>query len=232
MSMCTTDEFYTISDLRKKTILCSDGLKFGRVVDIVFDSVMNLHSFIIGGTRWEEFREALGIIDDFDPVLPIGLIQEITDKEIIINAKKEDLKHKLQVGVFPEKSFSYSSLKRKKIFDEQKRRIGKIANLLFVPCGEPAFIIGGNWFEEAGEKIGFKENTDLLLPMAYIKKIDDEGIKLNIQLENLKVTLDNKPLDSESQRHYLNSIHNKKDMQMRILERRKVEEFRDFSRFY
>lgn len=232
MIMCVTDKFYTISDLRKKTVLCSDGLKIGRIIDIIFDTDLNLHSFIIGGSRWEEFREAIGIIDDIDPVLPVNKIQEITEKEVKIDVVKGDLKHKLERGVLPANSHSYSSLKREKIFDSEKNSFGRIVNLVFVPCGEPAFIIGGNWFEEAGEKLSFKENTDLLLPTSYIDSIDPVGIKLNVPLEKLRVALDDKPLDPDEQRKYLDSIHNKKAMKIRIMERRKAEEFRDFSRFY
>lgn len=230
--MCNTDESYTVSDLRKKTVRCCDGLKIGRVIDVVFDPNMNLHSCVIGGSRWEEFREALGIIDDIDPVIPIDSIQEINTEEIIIDAEKKNLKHKLEKDVFPEKSLVYSNLKRKTILDSQNRRVGKIVNLVFVPCGEPAFIVGGTWFEEVGEKTGFKENTDLLLPIEYIEAVDEDGIKLNIPIEKLKLAFDDKPLDADAQRHYLNSIKNKKEMKMRIMERRKLEEFRDFSRFY
>ena len=232
MTLCETDKYYTVSDLRKKAVVCCDGLKFGRVIDVVFDASMNLHSFIIGGSRWEEFREAIGIIDDIDPVLPVDKIKEIKDKEVVIDAKKEDLKHKLEQDAFPPSSHSYSNLKKMKILDSNEKAFGRIVNLVFVPCGEPAFIIGGSRLEEAGEKLGFKENTDLLLPLEYISSIDPVGIKLNLPIEELKVTLDDKPLDPDAQRLYLNSIQTKKDMKMRIMERRKAEEFRDFSRFY
>ena len=80
--------FQTISEMRKKTIKSKDDLKIGHIIDVVFDDELNLHSFILGGSRWEEFREALGIIDDIDPIVPIEYIQSVGDKEILLNAAK------------------------------------------------------------------------------------------------------------------------------------------------
>ena len=231
MVMCETEIHQTISELRKKTVVSSDGLKIGRIIDIVFDADFNVHSYIIGGSRWEELREALGFIDDIDPVVPVGNIAEITDKEIKLDIQKEKLSHKLEEGALPENAHTYSTLKRMKIIDSVGKVFGKIVNLVYVPCGDIAFIIGGNWFEEAGEKLGLKENVDLLLPFEYVDKISEEGIRLNLKMDDLKIAIDDKPLNPDEQRAYLNSIHRKEEIQMKIMERRKAEEFRDFSRF-
>ncbi|MHA1220908.1 MAG: hypothetical protein ACTSQB_04175, partial [Candidatus Heimdallarchaeota archaeon] len=82
MSMCELDEFQTISEMRKKIVISKDDLKIGRIIDVVFDSDYNLHSFIIGGSRLEELKEFLGFIDDVDPVIPVASIQEITEDSI------------------------------------------------------------------------------------------------------------------------------------------------------
>jgi len=231
MSMCELDEFQTISEMRKKIVISKDDLKIGRIIDVVFDSDYNLHSFIIGGSRWEELKEFLGFIDDVDPVIPVASIQEITKDSIKLSVLKSKLKDKLEEGVIPNNAFTYSSLKRKKIYDSKDRKFGKIVNMVFLPCGEASFIIGGTWFEELSETLKFKENIDLLLPVDLIHSIDEKSIRLNIPYEDLHISIDNKPMDDVTQRAYLNSLKVKGSVKMRLLERRKGEEFRDFSKF-
>ncbi|MGC9779077.1 MAG: PRC-barrel domain-containing protein [Candidatus Heimdallarchaeota archaeon] len=60
MGLCELDKHRSISDLRKKSVISQDGLVVGRIIDVVFDSKYRLHSFIIGGSRWEELRELMG----------------------------------------------------------------------------------------------------------------------------------------------------------------------------
>ncbi|MCK5184972.1 MAG: PRC-barrel domain-containing protein, partial [Candidatus Heimdallarchaeota archaeon] len=154
------DEYRTISELRKRSVISRDGLKIGRIIDVVFDSNYRLHSFVVGGSRWEELSEFLGIIEDIDPVIPADAVLEVTEDSININIPKDKLKHKLEEGVIPEDAFTYNELKRKKIFDNSNQKFGKVVNLVFLPCGEPALIIGGTGMEEFAESIKFNENID------------------------------------------------------------------------
>ncbi|MFW9922399.1 MAG: PRC-barrel domain-containing protein [Candidatus Thorarchaeota archaeon] len=231
MSMCELDTCYTISEIRKRAVESSDGLFIGRVIDFVFDKNLHLHSFIIGGSRWEELREAIGLVEDNDPIVLLESIAEITDEKIKLKIPKEKLVNKLQKSVFPEGVHTYSELKRMHIVDSEQKKLGKIVSTIMVPSGEIAFIVGGNWFEETTEKLGFKENIDLLLPYNHIKKIENHQLHIDIPLKSLKITVNNKPLTAEEQREYLNSIQNKNQMKMRLLEKRRPEEFRDFARF-
>ena len=64
-------------------------------------------------------------------------------------------------GAIPDNAHTYSTMKRKNIFDGREQRFGRIVNLVFAPTGEAAFIIGGSHFEEFIESIGIKENVDL-----------------------------------------------------------------------
>lgn len=230
--MCEMDEYRTISELRKRNVMSRDGLKIGRIIDVVFDSNHRLHSFVIGGSRWEELREFLGFIEDIDPVIPATSIMEVTEDSITINIPKEKLKHKLEEGVIPEGAFTYLGLKRTKIYDKNDQKFGKVVNLVFLPCGEPAFIVGGSGMEELNESIKFEENIDLLLPIEYIDYIDHKGIKMKARLSELQLTKDNKPMDKDTQRIYLNSLKRKGEAKTQLLMRPKPEEFHDFARFH
>lgn len=232
MNMCEMDECRTISELRKRSVMSRDGLKIGRIIDVVFDSNYRLHSFIIGGSRWEELSEFLGFIEDIDPVIPVDSVMEVTEDTITTNIPKEKLKHKLEEGVIPEDAFTYLGLKRTKIFDKNNQNFGKVTNLVFLPCGEPAFIIGGAGLEEFAESLKFKENIDLLLPIEYIDYIDHNGIKLKTRISELQLTKENKPMDKDTQRVYLNSLKQKGEAKTKLLLRPKIEEFHDFARFH
>ncbi|NHJ84307.1 MAG: hypothetical protein FK734_02520 [Asgard group archaeon] len=232
MGLCELETCYTISELRKKMIYSSDNLRLGRIIDVVFDKNNNLHSFILGGSRWEELREQLGFIDDIDPVILASDIKEIKDKEILLKIPKDKIRHKLEDGVIPEKAHTYRELKRKKVSDFNNKEFGNIVNLAFIPSGEAAFIIGGNWLEEFAERMRFTENVDLLLPLNHIDSIDHSIIKITTEIDKLEKTVDDKPLDEESTKKYLNSLKIKGELELRLLQRVKPEEFVDPTRFH
>lgn len=217
--------------MRKKTVMSLGDLVIGHIIDVVFDQDHQLHSFIIGGTRWEELRESLGIIDDIDPIIPINSITEIKEDSIKIKITKANLEHKLEEGVIPEKSFTYKDLKRKKIFDSKDNKFGKVINMGFLPSGEPILIVGGKWFEELSERLGIRKNIDLLLPFDKIDTIDDMNIRLTVPIDELKLSLDNKPMTPEEQENYLNSIDIKGQAEMRLMDRQKGEVFKHSTRF-
>ncbi|NHJ47568.1 MAG: hypothetical protein FK733_07260 [Asgard group archaeon] len=232
MGMCETDKYHTIAALRKKMVKSVDDLDIGHVIDVVFNEEFQIHSFILGGSRWEEFRERLGIIDDIDPVIDVSTIRSIDEDVIQLSIAKSRIPHKLQEDVIPENAFIYSSMKRKKIVDTLENKFGKIVNLGVLPCGEPIFVIGGTWFEELSERLGFKENVDLLLPSSKIESIDEKTIKLNVPLDKLNLTVDNKPMTAEEQREYFNSLKVKGAVEVRLLERSQVAEFKQATEFH
>jgi len=228
MNLCELDETKTISDLRKKTVISSDGLKIGRIIDVVFTADCKLHSFIIGGSRWEEIREQLGRIEDIDPVVPVEAIQKVKEV-ILLNIPKEKLLNFTEESAIPDEAFTYSDLKRKKIFDKREHKFGKIINLIFAPTGEPAFIIGGTVFEELTESLGIKDNIDLFLPLTNIHEVINKRIRLNKPIDELKLSADNKPMDEEAHRKYLNSLKAKQKLDVHILRRKQIEGNRDFT---
>jgi sporulation protein YlmC with PRC-barrel domain len=231
MGICELEKFYTINEIKKKLVISVDDLEVGRVIDVIFDHEFKVHSFIIGGSRWEEFRERLGIIDDIDPVVPASAVKSVDDKSIQLTLTKSKLHHKLEEGSLPEIHYSYNDLKRKKMFDSRETKFGKIVNMGFLPCGDPILVVGGTFFEELSERLGFKENVDLLLPLTKIDTIDKSNIKLNVPIDELNLTADNKPMTEIQQNHYLNSLKAKGVVEIKLFERRKAEEFKPVTRF-
>ena len=200
--------------MKKKAIISPDGKKIGHIIDVVFDANFRLHSFIIGGSFWEEFRESIGIIDDIDPVIHVENIEEISSKEIKINLDKDKLKHKFDTDIFPKNGYLYSNLKRKGIIDYYNRRIGKICNMVFLPCGEASFIVHCNKGKNFAPK-GITSKWDLLLPSNVIELIDLENIKINVNAEGLENTLNDHLLDADAARSYLNSLEHKNSAELR-----------------
>ncbi|MCF2143008.1 MAG: PRC-barrel domain-containing protein [Candidatus Heimdallarchaeota archaeon] len=222
-------EALSLTELKKKEIISKDDYRIGTIIDVIFDEDFDLHSFIIGGSNWEEFREALGIIDDIDPVVPVENITEITEKAIQLNITKSRLKHKLEEEALPDEPLSYNELKRKRVVDSAGNKFARIVNLIILPCNEIAFVLGGTALEELSEKLAIKEDIDLLLPLEYINTINKREIQLSIPLAELHLTVDNKPMGLEEQRQYLNSLQSPRQAKMKLLCKRKIEEHRDFS---
>ncbi|MHA1737401.1 MAG: PRC-barrel domain-containing protein [Candidatus Heimdallarchaeota archaeon] len=231
MKLCKMDDCITISDLRKKAVISSDGLKIGKIVDVVFTTDCKLHSFIIGGSRWEEIREKLGLIDDIDPVIPVESIKTVKEV-ILLDIPKEKLLNYTDEGVIPENAFTYNTMKRKNIFDGREQRFGKIINLIFAPTGEAAFIIGGSIFEEVIESLGIKENIDLFLPITNVHEVIDKRIKLNKPIDELRLSANDKLMDEEAHRKYMNTLKSKASLQIHVRKRKHIEGNRDMTRIF
>lgn len=231
MKLCKMDDCITISDLRKKAVISSDGLKIGRIVDVVFTSDSKLHSFIIGGSRWEEIREKLGLIEDIDPVVPINSVEAVKEV-VLLNIPKEKLLNYTDEDAIPENAVTYSTMKRKNIFDAREQRFGRIINLVFAPTGEAAFIIGGSIFEEVIESLGIKENVDLFLPIVNVQEVVDKRIKLNKPIDELPLSADNKPMDDVSYRKYMNSLKSEASLETHVRQRKYIEGNRDITRIF
>jgi sporulation protein YlmC with PRC-barrel domain len=214
--MCELKRFENISDMRKKIIVCSDGKKIGRINDIIFDSKLNIKSFIIAGSFWEEFRESLGIIDDIDPIVPVEHILEVTEDEIKIDLQKDQLQHKLSEGIITPDTITYNALKRKQVIDYNMHPIGKICNMVFLPCGEAAFILSCPRQTDMTPK-GFGTKWDLLLPAVDIESINIKTVKISVKAESLEKTIGEHLLDKKAADTYLNSLTKKNIAEQRAL---------------
>ncbi len=220
LDLCQLNKFENISELRKKTVVCPDGKKMGRIIDVVFEDNLNMHSFIIGGSFWEEFRESIGIIDDIDPVIPIEHVIEVTKDEVRIDLTKEQCRHKLEKDVFPENAKMYSQMKRMNIVDYSNKPIGKICNMVFLPCGEPTFIVNANKTNIIPK--GVTSHWDLLIPHTHVEEMSSKYMKLNVNAEQLSLALNDKVLDADAARDYLNSLKKKNTAEMRAVARTNI----------
>ncbi len=85
---------YWYSVLKRKIIKTEDEQKIGKIVNILF-LPNNLWGFIIGGSRMEELLESIGLLRDYDFFLPPQHIRKVTENEIQIDVKKENLERTL-----------------------------------------------------------------------------------------------------------------------------------------
>jgi len=216
--MCELKTFENVSDMRKKVLISSDGKKIGRINDIIFDKNLNIKAFIIAGNVWEEFRESLGLIDDIDPVVPAESVKEVTKNEIKINLPKDKLKHKLEDGIITPETITYNGLRRKQVFDYNNQQIGKICNMVFLPCGEAAFILSCPKQTDITPK-GFGTKWDLLLPAKDIESVDLKIVKISVRAETLEKTMNDHLLDKKAADDYLNSLTRKNIAEKRALTR-------------
>lgn len=214
--MCELKRFENVSDMRKKVLICSDGKKIGHINDIIFDKKLNIKGFIIAGNFWEEFREAIGLIEDIDPVVPVEHIEEVTHDRITINLRKDELQHKLEEGVLTPETITYNALRRKQVYDIHNHPIGKICNMIFLPCGEAAFILSCPKETEMTPK-GLGKKWDLLLPAADIESVDLKTVRISVHAKQLEKTLDEHLLDKKAADDYLNSLTKKNVAEQRAL---------------
>lgn len=214
--MCELKRFENVSDMRKKVLVCSDGKKIGHINDIIFDKKLNIKGFIIAGNFWEEFRESIGMIDDIDPVVPVEHILEITEDEITIDLAKDKLQHKLEEGIITPETITYNALRRKQVFDYNNHPIGKICNMVFLPCGEAAFVLSCPKETKMTPK-GFGKKWDLLLPAVNIESVDLKTVRISVKAQSLEKTLNDHLLDKKAADQYLNSLTKKDVAEQRAL---------------
>ncbi|NHJ41121.1 MAG: hypothetical protein FK731_13905, partial [Asgard group archaeon] len=141
MDMCSLETHENFSEMRNKAIKSNDGKTIGYITDVVFDNDLNIHSFILGGRLWNRIRKRLGFINDVEHTLTADKIYEITKNNIRLLISRKQLKDTIQEGAISSSASTYTSLRRKTVVDLDKKLVGKIINMVFLPCGEAAFIV-------------------------------------------------------------------------------------------
>lgn len=206
-----------MSEMRKKVVISSDRKKVGHLVDIIFDEELQLHSIVVGGGFLEKIKESFGFVHDIDPIINVSNIDEIDKRLIKLNLKKHELKEKFENTPISPKAPSLSNLKRKMVVDNDNTSIGRISNLVFLPCGEVAFIVAcTNDSINLGLK-GITSQWDLLLPLTSIEKVTDEEIVLSTHGENLEKTLNGHIIDNETAKEYLDSLKEKNEVREKVI---------------
>ena len=104
---------------------------------------------------------------------------------------------------------SYTTLRRKTVVDYNREKVGKIVNMVFLPCGEVAFIVSCLNPETVGIPKGLGSKWDLLLPITDIERITENEIILSVRKETLEKTLNDHLIDQETANKYLSSLKEK-----------------------
>ena len=177
-------------ELRECDVVDSAGEKIGQISDMTFsfDGELKLSQFILAGSAWEEFLESVGARPDMDPVFDGTLIKRLGDK-IELNTSRNSLKSTLDEDAVPTGEIRLSSLEDMDILDENGVKVGRAIDIDFDVEGNASLTVGGGFFEETLEALGFKSNVDIIVPGSTIGSIGDH-IQLKVSKDSLGLTMD------------------------------------------
>ena len=170
-------------------VMDASGKKIGRVLDLTFtfDEKLELSSFILGGSRTEEFLEAIKLKPDEDPVFDSTLIKKVDD-HIHLDTSMNSLK--AAHSAISDDEIKFSDLQKLDILDKENVKVGRAIDVDFELDGRTALIAGGGFIEEKLEAIGLREDVDIIVPFEVIDSINDESIKLSVTKKELDASLD------------------------------------------
>ncbi len=177
MFQCCNMKF---SDMRNKIVYDSKGEKIGKIIDFIFDFTDNkivLKSVVLGGSRKEEFLEAIGLRPDDDPIFQVDCIDRM-EEDIHLGVPKESLKSTLDKDAIGEGHMKLSTVTKLPVIDADDIKIGNVIDVWFDAADQPLLVIGGGFVEETLERLGLQPNIDLLVPQHVIADIDSERIRL------------------------------------------------------
>lgn len=177
-------------ELKECDVIDSAGEKIGKIGDMTFtfDGELKLSQFILAGSAWEEFLESVGVRPDMDPVFDSSLIERLGD-HIKLNTSKNSLKSTLDKGAIPKGEIRLSTLESMDIIDENGVKVGRAIDIDFDVDGSASLTVGGGFFEETLEAIGFKSDVDIIVPGTTISSISDT-IQLRVSKDSLGLTMD------------------------------------------
>jgi uncharacterized protein YrrD len=219
MDMCDLETHENFSDMKQKSVKCSDGKSLGHITDVVFDNNLNVHSFILGGQLWDKIRKKFNHNHDAEHTITADKLDSVFKNEIKLLISKQQLKKEIQKDAILPTQSTYKSLRRKIVVDFNQQIIGKIVNMVFLPCGEVAFIITCLNPDTKGIPKGLGSKWDLLLPASHIDSVTESHIILSVSAETLEKTLNEHILDHEAAEKYLNSLKDKNVAEKRALVR-------------
>ncbi|MHA2355901.1 MAG: PRC-barrel domain-containing protein [Candidatus Thorarchaeota archaeon] len=175
-------------EIKKMDVMDTSGKKIGRVLDLTFtfNDSLKLKHFILGGSRTEEFLEAIKLKPDEDPVFDTTIIKNIDD-HIHLDTTTNSIiaAHK----TISDEEIKFSDLQKLDIFDKDNVKVGRAVDVDFDLDGRTALIAGGGFIEEKLEAIGLKEDVDIIVPFEVIVSIK-ESIKLSVTKDELDASLD------------------------------------------
>ncbi|MHA2396654.1 MAG: PRC-barrel domain-containing protein, partial [Candidatus Thorarchaeota archaeon] len=175
-------------EIKKMDVMDTSGKKIGKILDLTFtfDGSLKLKHFILGGSRMEEFLEAINLKPDVDPVFESTVIKKI-DVHIHLDTSVNSLKDALDT--ISDDEIKFSDLQNLDIVDKDDVKVGRAINVDFDLDGRTALIAGGGLLEERLEAVGLKEDVDIIVPFEVIVSID-ESIRLSVSKDELDTSLD------------------------------------------
>ena len=201
------------NEIKKADVMDSMGEKIGKIGDLTFkfDGELKLSQFILSGTRWEEFLEAIRVKPDRDPIFSASLIKKIGD-DVHLDTTANSLKTTLDKGAIADDEIRLSKFSKLNIVDENDVTVGKAIDVDFDLDGSAWVIVGGGFIEEKLEAIGLKTDIDIIVPGNSIESIGDV-VKLKVSKDELGRTVDEelKQLEPEIER-----LREKKETEERI----------------
>ena len=141
-------DYLNLGSLKFKTVLDANGKKLGRIKNAVINKrTLTVRGFVIKGNIWEEVLEDIGLITDRDPLLPLDLIEKITEKNIIINKMKNELKNAMEPTTLTDDEVFFSSFREMPVYDKNGDEFGFIIDIHFNK-GTISYELGGKKFVE------------------------------------------------------------------------------------
>ena len=177
-------------ELKKADVVDITGKKIGHIGDMVFkfDGALRLSKFVLSGPLTEEILQSLRVKKDFDPVFDATMIKKLGDK-VQLATDKNTLKTTKDRDAIGTSEIRLSKLEKLEILDSHGVMVGKTVDVDFDQDGSASLIVGGGFFEEKLEALGFKRDIDILVPGESIKKIDDK-IHLSVAKKDLNLTME------------------------------------------
>jgi sporulation protein YlmC with PRC-barrel domain len=177
-------------ELRDCDVVDSSGQKVGRINDMTFtfDGQLKLEQFVLAGSDWEEFLESVKVRPDKDPLFDASMIRRIGDK-VQLDSNVNALKTTLDEDAIPKGEHRWSELSKKHIIDKHEVTVGKAVDIDFDLDGTASLTVGGGMIEETLERIGLKDDIDIIVPAETIESIGDK-IKLKVSKDELKLKMD------------------------------------------
>jgi sporulation protein YlmC with PRC-barrel domain len=175
-------------EIKKMDVMDASGKKIGKISNLTFtfDGTLKLKHFILGGSRMEEFLEAINLKPDEDPVFESTVIKKI-DTHIHLDTSVNGLKN--FHDTISDDEIKFSDLQKLEIVDKDGTKVGRAINVDFDLDGRTALIAGEGLLEEKLEAFGLKENVDIIVPFKVIVSID-ESIRLSVSKDELDTSLD------------------------------------------
>ncbi len=176
--------------IKKADVMDSSGKKIGHIGDLTFtfDGDLKLSQFILAGSVFEEFMEAIKGRPDKDPIFDSSYITKMGDK-IHLSSTSDALKTTLDECAISDSEIRLSKIEKLAIFDKDGINVGKAVDIDFDTDGSASLIVGGGFFEEKLEALGLKAEVDLIVPGKVISKIGKE-IHLSVGKKDLALTME------------------------------------------